>query len=590
MTNAIWIKDLGAFSVQVAALVCAGAAVAFLCRLRQPRATLLFWRLLFFVCLALPFCQPWQAPAAPRETDVTVPMASAMPVTAVAIVPAPTQSSRSFGEVLIVLLIGGVAVRAAWLAMGALAIRRLRRGAAPLAPMPAGIREAQLRVGARGDILVSDRATGPMTFGLFRPVVLLPADVGEMAPHIQEAIAYHELIHVRRRDWINELFEEGVRTILWFHPAVWWLIGRIRLSREQVVDEAVIAFTQSRERYVDALLVVALRKSPMTLAPAPTFLRRSLLKARVVHIMQESTMTTYRLIASLTTSAVVVGLAAVFAVRSFPLQAQAAAPASVATGDPVQVVKGADHLMHGQLPEYPERAIKQQVEGEVVLDVALDDRGEVADARVLTGPDELRRAALESVLQWHYSPAALRNVSTQVVLRFHLPPPEATRTAGLETERTFITKDGQTVRFRTSEPLELDGKSSELSAHQRAERLMVEMREAIENPQTPAGQRDELKRKLDDLKRGFEERRDQENANSTGAQNGQAQLVRVRTERVPDGMAGEVLAKAGVSVGSIVSEESLKRIRTIAAQADEHLRVEFGRDETGGVVLTFITR
>jgi TonB family protein len=590
MTNAIWIKDLGAFSVQVAALVCAGAAVAFLCRLRQPRATLLFWRLLFFVCLALPFCQPWQAPAAPRETDVTVPMASAMPVTAVAIVPAPTQSSRSFGEVLIVLLIGGVAVRAAWLAMGALAIRRLRRGAAPLAPMPAGIREAQLRVGARGDILVSDRATGPMTFGLFRPVVLLPADVGEMAPHIQEAIAYHELIHVRRRDWINELFEEGVRTILWFHPAVWWLIGRIRLSREQVVDEAVIAFTQSRERYVDALLVVALRKSPMTLAPAPTFLRRSLLKARVVHIMQESTMTTYRLIASLTTSAVVVGLAAVFAVRSFPLQAQAAAPASVATGDPVQVVKGADHLMHGQLPEYPERAIKQQVEGEVVLDVALDDRGEVADARVLTGPDELRRAALESVLQWHYSPAALRNVSTQVVLRFHLPPPEATRTAGLETERTFITKDGQTVRFRTSEPLELDGKSSELSAHQRAERLMVEMREAIENPQTPAGQRDELKRKLDDLKRGFEERRDRENANSTGAQNGQAQLVRVRTERVPDGMAGEVLAKAGVSVGSIVSEESLKRIRTIAAQADEHLRVEFGRDETGGVVLTFITR
>ena len=61
MTNAIWIRDLGAFSVQVAALVFAGAAVAFLCRLRQPRAMLLFWRLLLFVCLALPFCQPWHA-------------------------------------------------------------------------------------------------------------------------------------------------------------------------------------------------------------------------------------------------------------------------------------------------------------------------------------------------------------------------------------------------------------------------------------------------------------------------------------------------------------------------------------------------
>ena len=194
------------------------------------------------------------------------------------------------------------------------------------------------------------------------------------------------------------------------------------------------------------------------------------------------------------------------------------------------------------------------------------------------------------MLQWHYSPAALRNVSTQVVLRFHLPPPEAARAEGSDAERRFTTKDGRTVRVRINEPLELDEKSPEMSARQRAERLMVEVREAIENPQTPAGQRDELKRKLDDLKRGFEERRDEENANKTGAQDGQAQLVRVRSERVADGMASEILAKAGLSVGSIVSEESLKRIRTIAAQADDHIRVEFGRDETGGVVLTFITR
>ncbi len=84
MTNAIWIRDLGAFSVQVAALVFAGAAVAFLCRLRQPRAMLLFWRLLLFVCLALPFCQPWHASGAPPNPHVTVPMASAMPVAAAA--------------------------------------------------------------------------------------------------------------------------------------------------------------------------------------------------------------------------------------------------------------------------------------------------------------------------------------------------------------------------------------------------------------------------------------------------------------------------------------------------------------------------
>jgi TonB family protein len=598
MTNAVWIRDVGAFSLQIAAVVIAGAGVARICRLRQPRAMLLFWRVLLFACVALPFSQPWLASSVVAIDPAVVPSLPAASVAAGPGLGVPPARLRSPGDMLIVLLVAGAGLRAIWLVFGALALRRLRLGAAPLEPLPPRIREAQLRVGARGDILVSDRASGPMTFGLVRPVILLPTDVRDMAPHIQEAIAYHELIHVRRRDWIDELFEEGVRTMLWFHPAVWWLIERIRLSREQVVDEAVIRFTESREHYVDALLVVALRKSPLTLAPAPTFLRRSLLKRRVAHIMQETTMTTYRLIASLTTSAVVVGLAGVLAVRSFPLQAQAAAPGSVATGDPVQVVRGADHLMHGPVPEYPERAIKQQVEGDVVLDVAVDDRGEVSDARVLTGPDELRRAALESVLQWHYAPTALRNVSTQVVLRFHLPPPDD---AARDGESATALREGYAITFMTTDGqkhgMNIEGsavESAELlnqrkAEHRKAEHMMVEMRAAIENPATPSAEREELKRQLDDMKREFEERQE-EASRITQSQNGPAQLARVRTERVADGMASEILAKAGLSVGSTVSEESLKRIRVIASQADEHIRVEFGRDETGGVILTFITR
>ena len=48
--------------------------------------------------------------------------------------------------------------------------------------------------------------------------------------------------------------------MLWFHPAIWWLIGRIRLTREQVVDQAAIRLTDSKERYVESLLAVALRQ------------------------------------------------------------------------------------------------------------------------------------------------------------------------------------------------------------------------------------------------------------------------------------------------------------------------------------------
>jgi beta-lactamase regulating signal transducer with metallopeptidase domain len=270
MTNALVLRDLGAFSLQVAAVVAAGAGVAFACRLRRPGATLFFWRALLLTCLVLPLCQPWTSQVLPAADS---PIASATRASAPAVDgPAPsTRSPRRVEDILIAVLVAGVGLRVIWLAMGALALRRLRLGASPLAPLPSTIRDAQARVSARGRILVSDRASGPMTFGLFRPVVLLPTDVRSMDPHIQEAIAYHELIHVQRRDWLAELLEEAVRTIFWFHPAVWWLIGRIRLSREQVVDQTVIRFTQSRERYVDALLVVALRKAPVNLAPAPTF-------------------------------------------------------------------------------------------------------------------------------------------------------------------------------------------------------------------------------------------------------------------------------------------------------------------------------
>ena len=210
-----------------------------------------------------------------------------------------------------------------------------------------------------------------------------------------------------------------MRAVLWFHPAIWWLIGRIRLTREQVVDQAAIRLTDSRERYVESLLAVAVANSPAAFTPASPFLRRHLLKKRVARILQETTMTTRRLIASLTASAAALALAATFAVRSFPLEAQGQAPAD--TGEPIQLVRGGEHLLHGELPEYPQRAIEQKVEGDVVVEMTLNDRGEVSDARVLSGPEELRKATLEAVLQWHYSPSAIRSTATQATLRFQLP-------------------------------------------------------------------------------------------------------------------------------------------------------------------------
>ena len=396
-----------------------------------------------------------------------------------------------------------------------------------------------------------------------------------MPPHVQEAIACHELLHVRRRDWLHEIFEEAVVAVLWFHPAVWVLIGRIRLAREQVVDEATIQLTDSRERYVESLLTVARARLFPSFSPASPFLRRHLLKKRVARILQESTMTTRKLIASLTASAAALALAATFAVRSFPLEAQGR---MVTTSDePIQLVQGGEHLLHGERPEYPRRAIQQKVEGDVQVEMTLNERGEVSDARVLSGPEELRKATLESVLQWHYSPGALASTVTQATLRFHIPP------GGFEVEK----KEELTLSLRKLE-------SGELAEHR-----LKEIEAALADPATTTHQRDELKMMAAKIhaerEASFETLEDKTYALAVtrnphlGKFEGSPRLVQVRTERVSAETAKEVMNQAGVSVGDQITEEAAKRIAQVAATMDEHVRVEYEKAR-GGIVMTILTR
>ena len=410
MTARMLLSNIASFALQITVLVAAGAALARAFRLDEPRAMLAYWRTLLVACLA---ASPLSAvehrdPCGAGRTAGGDPVGGWRRGRGVGpgrTVAAPARAVADRRCRVVRALAAGVGARALWLTMGAYGLRRLRRRASPLEPLPESVRRAQERMGTRASMYVSDRVSSPITFGLRRPVVMFPPSVPAMPAHVQEAIAYHELLHVRRRDWLHEIVEQIVRSVLWFHPAIWWLTGRIQLTREQVVDRAAIRLTDSRERYVESLLAVARSSSPAAFAPASAFLRRHALKKRVASILKETTMTTRRLIASLTASAAALALAATFAVRSFPLEAQGRAPAG--TAEPIQVLRGGEHLLHGQLPEYPHRAIEQKIQGDVVVDLTLNERGEVLDARVLSGPDELRKATLEAVLQWHYSPSAL---------------------------------------------------------------------------------------------------------------------------------------------------------------------------------------
>lgn len=579
MTTSIVLSDILSYSLQLTLVIGAGAALAVAFRIREPRVTLACWRTLLVVCLLLPLCQPWltsnaqimEPSIAPQGIEVEAQFSPAV----------AALTAWSITSLALLILCAGAAIRAVWLTTGAWTLARLRRTAQRLAPLPAAFSEAEARIGVQPGIYVSDRIAGPITFGWRRPVVIVPPSVLEMPQHVQAAIAYHELLHVRRRDWLFEVFEEAVRTVFWFHPAMWWLIGRIQLSREQVVDGAAVGLTDSKERYVDALLLVALNKSRVSLVPAPLFLRRSLLRQRVAQILQETTMTTRRLIASLTVSSAALALAAIVAVRSFPLEAQGTVGFAQESGDsPIQIVKGGDHLLHASFSEYPRRAIEQQVQGDVVLDLVTDDRGEVSDARVLSGPEELRRAALESVLQWHYSPEAMRSTSLQTTLRFSLPAADSEREA----------------RAHNLRAKHEDDEKANDSPAARAEHVMKELSEALQDPSASDQQKDEWKRSYAekatllekiraDLADGRESVYTIRTAPGRPLFEGSPRLVQIGGERVTPATMNELTRRAGIHVGDQISEETAKRIRDVATSLDEHLRVSFRGDGKGGVIV-----
>ena len=106
----------------------------------------------------------------------------------------------------------------------------------------------------RVEILESAAVAVPTLVGWVKPVVLLPAAALAGLTAVQlEAILAHELAHVRRHDYLVNLLQSIVETLLFYHPAVWWVSAEVRAEREHCCDDLAIAVCGDRLVYVSAL-------------------------------------------------------------------------------------------------------------------------------------------------------------------------------------------------------------------------------------------------------------------------------------------------------------------------------------------------
>jgi beta-lactamase regulating signal transducer with metallopeptidase domain len=174
-------------------------------------------------------------------------------------------------------------------------IQRLRRSA--LVEAPEAVYANFLRLCERLGITrqvslrITEHIQGPLAIGIVRSLIILPAAaLIALSPEQLEAVLAHELAHVRRADYLWNLIQTMVETLLFFHPAVWWLGRRLRQQRELCCDDVAVQSCADPLVYATALLRLEERRNQqLSLAMALDGHRRwSGLRARIARILGET--------------------------------------------------------------------------------------------------------------------------------------------------------------------------------------------------------------------------------------------------------------------------------------------------------------
>ncbi len=314
----------------------------------------------------------------------------------------PVSDDRDPATLIVAVLLTGMTGRLGWLGLGFLRLRAIRRRATLATPLDGVSLGLKQDLGARADVMLSDEVEGPATVGWWRAVVLLPRRVLQLPAAVQKAVLCHELIHVRRRDWLATVLEEVWCAVLWFHPGARLMASRACLAREMLVDEETILYTRDRPAYAEALL--AFSNPQPHLVGATALIGRRQLSQRISLIAQEASMSRSRVASLLALSAAIVAAATLSAATSVPMvSSQAQAEQVYKPGNGVTLPS----VVREVKPEYTDEAKAQKIQGSVWLRIVVLADGTVGDIQVTRSLDDkygLDRQAGRAATKWLFKP------------------------------------------------------------------------------------------------------------------------------------------------------------------------------------------
>lgn len=231
----------------------------------QPSAARLRFAVASLIMLMMPIAlivtNTWNSRSEPRRTAAVPRLSMQVPATTPlqVVYYAPTAGAPRAGILgwVVCIWMVGVLLLSARVAGGWMRVRKLKRGASPASPELediVGRLKRRLRISAPVRLCTSAMVRVPAAMGWLRPYILLPvtALTGLSEPQIAALLA-HELAHIRRHDYLLNSLQTVIETVLFYHPAVWWVGRQMRLEREHCCDDIAVAVCGSAFEYASAL-------------------------------------------------------------------------------------------------------------------------------------------------------------------------------------------------------------------------------------------------------------------------------------------------------------------------------------------------
>ena len=248
-----------------------------------------------------------------------------------------------------------------------------------------------------GAVRVSSSIRTPMTWGVIRPVILLPTYVASWSAEERDVVIRHERAHIERRDWMWQAFAQVMTAIFWFHPLMWLAARQLRNEAEHAADDVTLAGGIQAPDYADRLMAVARQYTGRSTAAGAgvAMLRHPALAERVAAILDAG-----RIRKSASVGARIGVLLAAVAVL-VPLSAFQNRTVYKAGVDGVTVPK----VVYKTQPSYTEEAKAAKIQGTVGLSAVINAAGRAEEITVTRSLDPgLDTNAILSLTQWTFEP------------------------------------------------------------------------------------------------------------------------------------------------------------------------------------------